>query len=169
MPYIVTRTEKKTYFVPDINNPPPPEIKPLPPIDEEMKLLLDAYHANNVHIWDEWADHDGNLGPVYPKQWRNWTTTHWNMGTDQIQEIIADIRKTKENPNHASARRLIISAWNVSDISLMALPPCHVMCQFHLSDGELSCQVYLRSADRDWETWLGFSFDFRISAIISWI
>jgi thymidylate synthase len=93
---------------------------------------------NNVTIWDEWADKDGNLGPVYGSQWRNWG----GSGLDQIAELIEGIKK---NP---TSRRHIVSAWNVSDIKKMALPPCHALFQFYVHvDGRLSCQLYQRSAD----------------------
>ncbi len=95
---------------------------------------------NGVTIWDEWADKDGNLGPVYGSQWRSWSgpdgKTH-----DQISHVIHQINK---NPN---SRRLIVSAWNVPFIETMALPPCHCLFQFYVSDGRLSCQLYQRSAD----------------------
>lgn len=90
---------------------------------------------NNVTIWDEWADAAGELGPVYGKQWRNFA------GVDQIASLIEEI---KRNPN---SRRLIVSAWNPSDIPRMALPPCHCLFQFYVVDGRLSCQLYQRSAD----------------------
>jgi thymidylate synthase len=90
-------------------------------------------HDNNVTIWDEWADKEGNLGPVYGSQWRNWGGT----GLDQISQLIEQIKK---NP---TSRRHIVSAWNVSDIPKMALPPCHALFQFYVhTDGRLSCQLY---------------------------
>ena len=95
---------------------------------------------NGVSIWDEWADEDGNLGPVYGYQWRNWPDG--NGGTiDQITKLIHNI---KTNPD---SRRLIVSAWNVADVDQMALPPCHTFFQFYVADGKLSCQLYQRSAD----------------------
>lgn len=94
---------------------------------------------NKVNIWNEWADAEGNLGPVYGHQWRSWTG---NTGTiDQITEVVQMI---KSNPD---SRRLMVSAWNVSDVPKMALPPCHVLFQFYVADGKLSCQLYQRSAD----------------------
>lgn len=94
---------------------------------------------NGVTIWDEWADENGNLGPVYGKQWRAWQGA---LGVyDQISDLIEQIKK---NPN---SRRLIVSAWNVGDIPRMALPPCHCLFQFYVADGKLSCQLYQRSAD----------------------
>jgi len=95
---------------------------------------------NNVTIWDEWADADGNLGRVYGAQWRDWRTAD-GRSVDQISSLIAQIRK---NPD---SRRLIVSAWNPGEIEGMALPPCHALFQFFVSEGELSCQLYQRSAD----------------------
>lgn len=104
--------------------------------DTNIKYLKD----NGVRIWDEWADEDGNLGPVYGYQWRNWPDG--NGGTiDQITKLIHTI---KTNPD---SRRLIVSAWNVADVDQMALPPCHTFFQFYVADGKLSCQLYQRSAD----------------------
>lgn len=97
-------------------------------------------HDNKVTIWDEWADADGNLGPVYGKQWRAWQTAEGKT-IDQISELVAQI---KSNPD---SRRLIVSAWNVGEISKMALPPCHLLFQFYVANGRLSCQLYQRSAD----------------------
>ena len=95
---------------------------------------------HGVHIWDKWADEDGELGPVYGVQWRSWNTAEGHT-IDQISQIIEAI---KSNPN---SRRLIVSAWNVGDIETMALPPCHLLFQFYVIDGKLSCQLYQRSAD----------------------
>lgn len=95
---------------------------------------------HGVHIWDKWADEDGELGPVYGVQWRSWNTAEGHT-IDQISQIIEAI---KSNPN---SRRLIVSAWNVGDIEAMALPPCHLLFQFYVIDGKLSCQLYQRSAD----------------------
>jgi thymidylate synthase len=95
---------------------------------------------NGVKIWDEWADEDGNLGPVYGKQWRSWTASD-GFTIDQISDVIEQI---KCNPD---SRRLIVSAWNVGELDQMALAPCHVLFQFYVSDGKLSCQLYQRSAD----------------------
>lgn len=95
---------------------------------------------HGVSIWDEWADSDGNLGPVYGHQWRSWPTP--DGGTiDQIQQVEDNIRN---NPN---SRRLVVSAWNVADVGKMALPPCHCLFQFYVADNKLSCQLYQRSAD----------------------
>jgi len=99
--------------------------------DTNTKYLQD----NKVTIWDEWADENGDLGPVYGKQWRDFS------GVDQISEVIEQIQK---NPN---SRRLIVSAWNPKEIPSMALPPCHCLFQFYVVDGRLSCQLYQRSAD----------------------
>ena len=101
-----------------------------------------------VRIWNEWADEDGNLGHIYGYQWRSWPD--YNGGhIDQISEVIDQI---KNNPN---SRRLIVSAWNVADIQNMNLPPCHILFQFYVADGKLSCQLYQRSAD----TFLGVPFN----------
>ena len=95
---------------------------------------------NGVKIWDEWADEDGNLGPIYGYQWRCWPTTY-NDGIDQISQVIQQIKNTPDS------RRMIVSAWNVAQIDEMALPPCHTLFQFYVADGKLSCQLYQRSAD----------------------
>ena len=97
-------------------------------------------NEHGVTIWDEWADENGNLGRVYGAQWRDWRGAN-GIRIDQIDKIISEIR---ENP---SSRRLIVSAWNPAEIDEMALPPCHVLFQFYVNDGELSCQLYQRSAD----------------------
>lgn len=103
-----------------------------------IKYLID----NKVHIWDDWADENGGMGPIYGYQWRSWPTTRADdKSIDQITEIIAQI---KDNPD---SRRLIVSAWNVADIDQMALPPCHLLFQFYVAKGKLSCQLYQRSAD----------------------
>ena len=97
-------------------------------------------NENSVRIWNEWADSDGELGPVYGHQWRSWTNDE-GRSIDQIGQLIEAIRKTPES------RRLIVSAWNVGDLDKMALPPCHVLFQFYVSGEKLSCQLYQRSAD----------------------
>ncbi len=104
--------------------------------DTNTKYLKD----NGVRIWDEWADDDGNLGNIYGYQWRSWPSPDGNH-IDQISQVINDI---KSKPN---SRRLIVSAWNVSDIKNMALPPCHAFFQFYVNENKLSCQLYQRSAD----------------------
>ncbi|MGL1920511.1 MAG: thymidylate synthase [Hyphomicrobiales bacterium] len=104
--------------------------------DTNIKYLKD----NGVRIWDEWADENGDLGPVYGYQWRNWP--NGNGGTiDQISQLVTSL---KNNPD---SRRHIVTAWNPADVDSMALPPCHTMFQFYVADGKLSCQLYQRSAD----------------------
>ncbi|HBG69603.1 MAG: thymidylate synthase [Bacteroidetes bacterium GWF2_43_63] len=95
---------------------------------------------NGVSIWDEWADESGNLGPVYGSQWRSWKGSE-GQTIDQISELIEQIKKTPDS------RRLIVSAWNVADVPKMKLPPCHLLFQFYVANGKLSCQLYQRSAD----------------------
>ena len=95
---------------------------------------------NGVSIWDDWADENGNLGPVYGSQWRTWPTPDGGH-IDQITQVIEQIKKTPDS------RRLIVSAWNVAEINNMKLPPCHAFFQFYVGDGKLSCQLYQRSAD----------------------
>ena len=111
---------------------------------------------HGVHIWDKWADEDGELGPVYGVQWRSWNTAEGHT-IDQISQIIEVI---KSNPN---SRRLIVSAWNVGDIEAMALPPCHLLFQFYVIDGKLSCQLYQRSAD----VFLGVPFNIASYALLT--
>jgi thymidylate synthase len=111
---------------------------------------------NKVSIWDEWADEQGNLGPVYGFQWRSWPTPD-GRHIDQITNLIEQI---KTNPD---SRRLIVSAWNVSDIENMALPPCHCLFQFYVADGKLSCQLYQRSAD----VFLGVPFNIASYALLT--
>lgn len=101
---------------------------------------IEYLHENKVTIWDEWADKNGDLGPVYGKQWRSWQNAEGKT-IDQISELIHMI---KTNPN---SRRLIVNAWNVGDLEKMALPPCHILFQFYVAEGKLSCQLYQRSAD----------------------
>ena len=112
--------------------------------------------ANNVSIWDEWADEGGELGPVYGKQWRRWETADGRV-VDQMAELVQAIRT---NPN---SRRLIVSAWNVGDVEAMALPPCHCLFQFYVADGKLSCQLYQRSAD----IFLGVPFNIASYALLT--
>jgi thymidylate synthase len=104
--------------------------------DTNIKYLKD----NNVTIWDEWADEQGNLGPVYGKQWRSWSNGD-GTSIDQISNLITQIQ---QNPD---SRRLMVCAWNVADVPKMALPPCHVLFQFYVNNGEISCHLYQRSAD----------------------
>jgi len=111
---------------------------------------------NNVTIWDEWADANGDLGPVYGAQWRSWPTPNGGH-IDQIQEVISQI---KTNPD---SRRLIVSAWNVADIPKMALAPCHAFFQFYVANGTLSCQLYQRSAD----IFLGVPFNIASYALLT--
>jgi thymidylate synthase len=111
---------------------------------------------NGVSIWDEWADANGELGPVYGYQWRSWPTAD-GKHIDQIAQIIEQIKK---NPD---SRRLIISAWNVADIEKMKLPPCHAFFQFYVADGKLSCQLYQRSAD----IFLGVPFNIASYALLT--
>ncbi|HEX9450608.1 MAG TPA: thymidylate synthase [Burkholderiales bacterium] len=111
---------------------------------------------NGVSIWDEWADENGELGPVYGYQWRSWPAADGSH-IDQITKVIADI---KNNPN---SRRLIVSAWNVSDLDKMALMPCHAFFQFYVADGKLSCQLYQRSAD----LFLGVPFNIASYALLT--
>jgi thymidylate synthase len=110
---------------------------------------------NGVSIWDEWADEDGNLGPVYGAQWRSWPTPDGGH-IDQISNLLRQIR---ENPD---SRRLIVSAWNVGELDNMALPPCHAFFQFYVADGKLSCQLYQRSAD----IFLGVPFNIASYALL---
>lgn len=111
---------------------------------------------NGVSIWNEWADAEGNLGPVYGKQWRKWETADGRV-IDQISSVIEQI---KTNPD---SRRLIVSAWNVGDLNKMALPPCHLLFQFYVADGKLSCQLYQRSAD----SFLGVPFNIASYALLT--
>lgn len=104
--------------------------------DTNVQYLQD----NGVRIWNEWADEAGNLGPVYGAQWRSWPTRDGKT-IDQIANLIHDIKHTPDS------RRLIVSAWNVGELANMALPPCHLLFQFYVADGKLSCQLYQRSAD----------------------
>ena len=113
-------------------------------------------NQNGVSIWDEWADADGDLGPVYGAQWRSWHNGD-GRSVDQITKVIQAVQA---NPN---SRRLIVSAWNVAQIEQMALPPCHVLFQFYVADGKLSCQLYQRSAD----IFLGVPFNIASYALIT--
>ena len=111
---------------------------------------------NGVSIWDEWAGPDGELGPVYGKQWRSWSAPDGRV-IDQVSDVIEQIKK---NPD---SRRLIVSAWNPADIPQMALPPCHILFQFYVADGKLSCQLYQRSAD----IFLGVPFNIASYALLT--
>lgn len=113
-------------------------------------------HENKVTIWDEWADMQGNLGPIYGKQWRAWETADGKV-IDQISGVIEQIKK---NPD---SRRLIVSAWNVGELTKMKLVPCHLLFQFYVANGKLSCQLYQRSAD----TFLGVPFNIASYALLT--
>jgi len=120
--------------------------------DTNVKYLQD----NGVRIWNEWADKEGNLGPVYGYQWRSWPAAD-GRHIDQISQVIEQIRNTPDS------RRIIVSAWNVGEIDNMALPPCHMMFQFYVADGRLSCQLYQRSAD----IFLGVPFNIASYALLT--
>ncbi len=120
--------------------------------DTNIQYLKD----HGVRIWDEWADENGDLGPVYGKQWRSWEAPN-GVVIDQISELIEQIKKTPDS------RRLIVSAWNVGDLSKMALMPCHNLFQFYVADGKLSCQLYQRSAD----VFLGVPFNIASYALLT--
>ncbi|MBL7888243.1 MAG: thymidylate synthase [Bacteroidia bacterium] len=120
--------------------------------ETNIKYLKD----NGVSIWDEWADENGNLGPVYGSQWRSWQAADGRT-IDQITQVVNQI---KNNPD---SRRMIVSAWNVGEIDKMKLPPCHAFFQFYVADGELSCQLYQRSAD----IFLGVPFNIASYAILT--
>lgn len=111
---------------------------------------------NGVSIWNEWADENGNLGPVYGKQWRSWQGADGKV-IDQITDVIHQIKTTPDS------RRLIVSAWNVADLPYMALQPCHTLFQFYVADGKLSCQLYQRSAD----VFLGVPFNIASYALLT--
>jgi thymidylate synthase len=120
--------------------------------DTNVRYLRD----NGVTIWDEWADAYGNLGPVYGKQWRSWSAAD-GRSIDQLRDVVQQI---KRNPD---SRRLIVSAWNVGEIDQMKLPPCHMLFQFYVADGKLSCQLYQRSAD----IFLGVPFNIASYALLT--
>ena len=122
--------------------------------DTNVSYLQD----NNVRIWNEWADDEGNLGPVYGKQWRKWESVDGKI-IDQIDEAV---RMIKENPH---SRRIIVSAWNVGELDKMALMPCHAFFQFYVSDGRLSCNLYQRSAD----AFLGVPFNISSYSLLTCI
>lgn len=120
--------------------------------DTNIKYLKD----HGVSIWDEWADENGELGPVYGHQWRSWPAPDGTT-IDQLSKVIETIRK---NPD---SRRMIVSAWNVAEVDKMALPPCHTLFQFYVADGKLSCQLYQRSAD----VFLGVPFNIASYALLT--
>ena len=120
--------------------------------DTNIKFLTD----HNVHIWDEWADENGDLGYVYGKQWRSWEATDGRV-IDQISQVVDLIK------NHPDSRRRLVTAWNPAEIDKMALPPCHCLFQFYVADGKLSCQLYQRSAD----TFLGVPFNIASYALLT--
>ena len=117
---------------------------------------IEYLKQNNVSIWDEWADENGNLGPIYGHQWRSWNAAN-GSSIDQISNVIQQI---KTNPD---SRRLLVSAWNVGEIENMALPPCHALFQFYVANGRLSCQLYQRSAD----VFLGVPFNIASYALLT--
>ncbi len=120
--------------------------------DTNVKYLQD----NGVRIWNEWAGEDGELGPVYGKQWRSWPTPN-GVYIDQIAQVMQQIK------TNANSRRLIVSAWNVGSLEEMALPPCHMLFQFYVANGRLSCQLYQRSAD----SFLGVPFNIASYALLT--
>jgi thymidylate synthase len=120
--------------------------------ETSIRSLNDA----GVHIWDPWADARGELGPVYGAQWRSWPTADGGA-VDQIGRVVQQIR------SHPESRRLVVSAWNVGELDKMALPPCHVLFQFYVADGRLSCQLYQRSAD----VFLGLPFNIASYALLT--
>ncbi|MBZ9937660.1 thymidylate synthase [Mesorhizobium sp. BR1-1-16] len=120
--------------------------------DTNIKYLND----NGVSIWDEWADENGDLGPVYGKQWRSWPAADGRV-IDQLGSVVEMIRKTPDS------RRLIVTAWNPAEIEAMALPPCHLLFQFYVANGRLSCQLYQRSAD----IFLGVPFNIASYALLT--
>jgi thymidylate synthase len=117
---------------------------------------IDYLNQYGVTIWDEWADAQGNLGPIYGYQWRSWPT----LNGDKVDQIDQVIRQIKENPD---SRRLLVSAWNVGELNKMALPPCHVLFQFYVANNKLSCQLYQRSAD----VFLGVPFNIASYALLT--
>ena len=120
--------------------------------DTNIKYLKD----HGVSIWDEWADENGDLGPVYGHQWRSWPTPEGKT-IDQLSNVVDQIK------NHPDSRRMLVSAWNVGEVERMALPPCHCLFQFYVAEGKLSCQLYQRSAD----TFLGVPFNIASYALLT--
>ncbi len=121
--------------------------------DTNIKYL----HDHNVSIWDEWADENGDLGPVYGHQWRSWPSLNGGAPIDQLSNVITSLQ------NNPDSRRHIISAWNVAEVDKMALPPCHALFQFYVAEGRLSCQLYQRSAD----VFLGVPFNIASYALLT--
>ena len=117
---------------------------------------------HGVTIWDEWADPDGELGPIYGKQWRSWAAPDGRT-VDQIEYVLQGIRAVVDDPTASVGRRLIVSAWNPAEIAEMALPPCHTLFQFSVTEGRLSCQLYQRSAD----LFLGVPFNIASYALLT--
>jgi thymidylate synthase len=117
-----------------------------------VQALRDA----GVTIWDEWADEEGDLGPIYGRQWRSWAAPDGSV-IDQLADVLRALRETPHS------RRLLVSAWNVADLERMALPPCHVLFQFYVAEGRLSCQLYQRSAD----VFLGVPFNIASYALLT--
>lgn len=117
---------------------------------------------NGVHIWDQWADKNGDVGPIYPTQWRDWCDRR-NESHDQIARVIDGIKSVVADPGSPEARRLIVSAWNVGELKDMALPPCHILFQFEVTNGCLSCHLYQRSAD----LFLGVPFNIASYALLT--
>ena len=117
---------------------------------------IDYLHQQGVTIWDEWADANGDLGPIYGYQWRSWTTAD-GQHIDQLQQVIEQIKNTPDS------RRMIVSSWNVGDLHKMRLPPCHAFFQFYVADNRLSCQLYQRSAD----IFLGVPFNIASYALLT--
>lgn len=117
---------------------------------------IDYLHKNGVSIWDEWADANGDLGPIYGHQWRSWATTD-GQHIDQLQQAIEQIKNTPDS------RRMLVSSWNVGDLHKMRLPPCHAFFQFYVADNRLSCQLYQRSAD----IFLGVPFNIASYALLT--
>lgn len=133
-------------------------------VGELLWMLSGSTNVNDLHeygvrFWDEWADEDGQLGPIYGHQWRSWgfDLKHWNRGIDQIAEVIRLIEKDP------TSRRMVVSAWNVYDLEEMALPPCHALFQFYVSKGRLACHLYQRSAD----IFLGVPFNIASYALLT--
>src|SRR6185503_15191080 len=136
--------------------------------DTHVKYL----HDNNVHIWDQWVGEDGTIGDGYGKQWRHWENIveydqfeHCRYEFDQIDELIKNINKVKDDPFASCGRRLILTAWNPPEIDNMNLPPCHTLSQFMVTDGKLSCELYQRSAD----CFLGVPFNISSYALLTHI